>query len=350
MSDENVRLERVEQALSSEMTAKVMALWQQENAIIENTDERLTEIRALAWNGENLVGVASIGVMEHKGIRKPLFILRALVSSRVRQQGPAYLLYRSVVEWVEERFDDGTDTRAIGVYVEVEAVHMPEYGDIPCTFSHTHSQQNRPVAFNLVNITDQGFPQFIYFFENASLFDEGPIPPETVERGELLAGATVDFCWKKLTSADQQQIIGLWLSHGMFTTKEACMERLPQVAATAREEGTVVAVASIFRAEHPISKVNLIGIRAFSSPDARGSFYATKLFHCVFDELNRTYKDDPELQHYHGMGMAVQNDRLSKSVVRPRGKSGQTCLAGYAKDRQFRVRYFDDAFVKMSNT
>ena len=346
MNDSPVKLEEVNHPLPQPVAEQVLALWEQEEAVIEDKDERLGEIMVLAWADEKLVGIASTAVIVDEGIRKPLFILRALVDSRYRQQGLAYLLYQSVVEIAEQRFDSGEDIRAIGMYVEVEAQHVAGLKEFPCSFSHTHSTQNRSVQFNLVGFTDTGFPRFIYYFENASLFANGPVPPETEDKLAPEAGVTLKFCLNSLTEAEQQQIVGLWLTSGAIETREKALQRLPQVAAVAIENNKIVAVASVFTTPYEAARANLLAFRSFVSPDARGSYTATKLLNLVYQEINKRYKQDDGLKDLHGIVYVLQNDKLNKNVQRARGPDVKSCLAGYLNDLQLRIRYFDGAAVK----
>ena len=349
MNENTVHLEHVEQPLTKPVEDKILALWEQEQAIITDTEERMGEVLALAWDGDNLAGVASTAVVHHEGVDKPLFILRTLVNSMFRQQGVAYQLYQSVVEQLEERFDKGQDTRAIGVFVEVEAEHVKDMTEVPCSFSHNHSVQKRPMQFNLTGITQRGFPQYIYYFENASLITDGPVFHERAAKLAVEPGIELRFCWNKLTGAEQQQIVGLWLSHGVITDREACLKRLPQVAAVALEDGQVVAVSSIFKAPYETARVNLMGYRSFVSPDARGSFVATKLLNLVYEEFNSSYQEDPALREFQGIGYVLQNDGLNKSVQMARGPDVGSCLAGYMDDLQLRIKYFDGATVKLES-
>ena len=348
MSGNTLRVEQVEQPLDEQVADKITALWEREEAIVSDPKDRLTEVLALAWEGETLAGIASTGVMHHKGIDKPLFILRALVSSESRQQGAAYQLYQSAVEQVEERFDKGVDTRAIGVFVEVEAGFMPNRPEIVCSFSHTHSGQNRPVQFNLVGITEDGYPQYIYYFENASLFAEGPVLEEAVDKLAPDPGLKLSFCWNKMNSAEQQQVIGLWLGWKVIADRESCIARLPQVAALAWENGTIVGVASTFKAPYETAKTSFMGFRSFVSPDAKASFIATKLLDLVYQEFNKVYSQDPILKDMHGIAYVLQNDQLNKNVHMARGPDVASCLAGYLDNLQLRVRYFDGASIKTS--
>lgn len=347
MNENSINIVSVEQPLEESVVQKIDALWDSEDAVVPDKEERLSEIVALAWAGESLAGIASTAVIHHEGIDKPLFILRALVGSPFRLQGVVYELYRYVVELVEARFDSGEDTRAIGVFVEVEAEHIHDMKEIPCSFSHDHSVQKRPVQFNLVSITDRGFPQYIYYFENASLFADGPVIEERENKLAPEPGTSLSFCWNKLSSAEQQQIMGLWISSGVITDREACLRRLPQVAALAREDDQIVAVASIFQTPYEAAKANLMGFRSFVSPDAKGSYIATKLLSLVYEEFNKTYTEDPALKDIHGIAYLLQNDSLNKNVRMARGPDVASCLAGYIDKLQLRIKYFDGANIKI---
>ncbi|MEM1113056.1 MAG: hypothetical protein AAGI11_14185 [Pseudomonadota bacterium] len=347
MNSDAIRLEEVQQPLQQPLRDDILALWEREQAVIPAIEERLAEVVAVAWSGDALAGVASTGVVQHPGIKQPLFFMRAMVGSDYRKQGLAYLLHRRVVEIMEDRFDRGEDTRAIGVYVEVERAHVQSLEEAFCSFSHVHSEQNRPVQFNLSGFTDDGFPQYIYYFEHASLIQQGPVIEPPSQRAELIEGAEIRFCLNELTSAQQQQIIGLWLTYGMLPDRDACLKRLPQVLAVALEHGAIIGVASAFTTELEDLRAKMLGYRTFVSPDAKGGFYGTKLLAMVMDELNRRAKTEPQLKDIQGVAIALQNENLNKNVTRPRGGDVGTSLVGYLGDRQLRVIYFDGATVKM---
>jgi GNAT superfamily N-acetyltransferase len=345
MNENTVRIEHVEQPLSVQVSAKIVALWKHEDAVISDHDERLSEVVALAWDGDILAGVSSAGVILHDGVDQPLFTLRTIVSSGFRRQGISYQLYHFVVELLEERFDRGEDTRGIGFVVDVEAVSMINLKEVFCSFSHTHSVQNRPVQFNLVGITESGYPQFIYYFEHASLFADGPVFEAAVDKLAPDPGLDLNFCWNKLTSAEEQQIIGLWLSWGVIADRESCLARLPQVAALAWEDGKIV--ASIFKTPYETAKTSLMGFRSFVSPDAKGAFVATKLLDFIYQEFNKIYLEHPVLKDMHGMAYVLQNDQLNKNVHMARGPDVGSCLAGYIEKLQLRVKYFEGASIKI---
>jgi hypothetical protein len=83
------------------------------------------------------------------------------------------------------------------------------------------------------------------------------------------------------------------------------------------------------------------------SPDASGSFIATKLLDLVYQEFNKRYPEDPGLKDLQGVAYVLQNDHLNKNVHRARGPDVLSCLTGYIDDLQLRVRYFDQASVKV---
>jgi len=350
MSDHDIRIEQIEQPLTPSLIAKITALWDHEGAVIADRHQRLSQVLLLAWAGETLAGVSSIKVTHHSGIDKPLFIQRGIVGAEFRRQGVSYLLYQATVETLEDRFDQGLDTRAIGVFVEVEADLAAELPSIFCSFSHTHSKQNRPVESNLVGITEEGYPHYIYYFKNASLFMAGPSTEERIDKlADDGSGTTLQFCWRTLTSAQEEGLIDLWLSSGVINDRETCLERLPQVAALALDGEKIVGIGSIFDASFSAARANVLGFRSFISPDARGSLLATKLLNRVFHELNKTYADDPTLKNKHGIAYVLQNDDLNKSVHLARSPLTNGCLAGYINGLQLRLKYFDGASIDMTD-
>ncbi|QFU74444.1 hypothetical protein EY643_01560 [Halioglobus maricola] len=347
MSESAVRLENVVHPLAPSVQEQVLSLWEKEKVKIEDKDERLREIVLLAWDGDELLGIASLGIYRHPGIEQSLFTLRALVRAESRQQGLSYQMYQAAVERVEERFDAGEDIRGIGVYVEVEAALIADLAEARCTFAHTHSVQARKVQFNLVGISKAGRPQYIYYFENASLFSDGPVLEEKMDKLAADADLELRFCWQALSPAEQQQIIGMWMSYGVVGDRESCMQRLPQVAAIALEEGEIVGISSVFQTTYDEAKATFLGFRSFVSPNAKSSFIATKLLNLVYDEFNKSYRDDNALQGIHGVAYVLQNDGLNKNVRMARGPDVGSCLIGYLDKLQLRTKYFDGASVKL---
>ena len=334
--------------ISTLQAEHVNELWRAEEAVIDDVAQRLSEVRALAYAEDVLIAVGSLHLMNHNATGKPVYACAAIVSSEFRSQGLATDIYQSIIESAEEQFDAGTDTSAIGIFIEWQAAVARTWEETICSFSFEHSKQQRPMQLNLTGITEDGLPQYVYYFKNASLFTKGPVfeDERNLESGQS-ATSDFSFCWQSLTHQEQEAVTDLWLSHGVIKDRESCQRRLPDVAGLARIGEKIVGIASVFKAPYEPANAMFMGYRSFVSPDARGGFTATRLLKHTYSEFNRIYGESNTIDNMHGMAYVLQNDKLNRSVHKPMGPDVGSFLIGYINDMQMRVKYFDGAKARL---
>ena len=348
MVEPTTKILDVHRPITGSEAEDIKALWNTENVVVDDVTTRLSEIRTLAYAGDVLVGAGALNLMNHNATGKRVYNCRIIVSSKYRSQQVAPDMYRRMIESAEEQFDAGTDTDAIGVFIEWQAGLVSNWEGTMCSFSFEHSTQPRAMQLNLTGITDNGLPQYIYYFENASLFSTGPVFEEkrSLDSDET-ATISLSFCWQNLTGKEQDAVTTLWLTNGVIKDRELCQRRLPDVAALARIGNEIVGVASIFQAPYEPANAVFLGYRSFVSPRARGGFTATRLLKHTYAELNKIYEESESIKHLQGIAYVLQNDKLNRRVHKPMGPDVRSFLIGYLKEMQMRVRYFDGAKVSL---
>jgi hypothetical protein len=342
-------LKEATQPLDLQTAETVRNFWMAEGAPIKDVEERLGEVRILAYVNDELAGVGTLHMRALEVLQCNLLGTRVFVGADYRRAGGAHLITQALVKSMERQFNDRDNIDAIGAVVVSEAKFSLDDDRAPCQWGYPEEQDGPRIEFNLFKVTSDGRPQYVYYFENASLFEQGPVVEPIGNRLKPNSDSiTLTFNWGHLTEAQANQVIGLWLGHGVMESREACLKRLPQVAALAWQGERVVGIASLFEVPYEPARAQFYGFRSFIAPEARGGSTATRLLDVVYTSLNTRYLQGELSEEFHGVAFVLQNERLNKQVHRPMGRDIRSVFIGFLNDMQLRVRYFDGATIARS--
>ena len=345
---DKITIEQVEQPLDESLTSAIKSFWIEQDAGVADLDQRLSEVKMIARCDGEIAGVLTATLVKPTLLTYPLINCRLLIGEKFRQENLAYTLHQRAVQQFESDFNAGLDTSAIGVLAVTEAKFVLASGEARCRWGYPVDENGPLIEFNLFGVKSDGRPQYVHFFEHASLFAEGPVvePPKT-RLQDKDPDIRLTFTWGKLTEQEAQQVLGLWLANGVMKSREACLERLPQVAALAWKGDRVVGVASLFEVPYEPANAEFYGYRSFISPEARGSASATKLLNLTYEELNKLSQAGALPSSFHGIAYVLQNEQLNKHVHKPMGPDLRSVFIGFLDNMQLRVKYFDGAKVQL---
>lgn len=346
MRDIKFTLKDLEHPLDTATAKALSTFWIEEEAPVDDIDTRLKEARLLALVDGKIAGVATAYLTTPKALGCPVYAVRTFVGKAFRRSRGAHLLTKAFVEKAEELFNTSADISALGVMASVEVAHIASGDPVACRWGYPHEDGTPHIEFNLFKLTRDGRPQYVHFFEHASLFADGPVVESKIDR---IDGADdslrLTFALGSLSEPDAQQVLGLWLGNGVMETREAALQRLPQVAALAWQGDRIVGVASVFEVPHEPVNAKFFGFRSFISPEARGGSAATRLLNLVFDNLEQKIEAGAISADFHGVAYVLQNERLNKQVHKPMGPNLRSVFIGYLNDMQLRVKYFKSAKI-----
>lgn len=345
---DKLTIEEAKQPLEESLASAIKSFWIEQDAGVDDLDQRLSEVKMIARCDGEIAGVLTATLVKPTLLTYPLINCRLMVGEKFRRDNLAYRLHQRAVQQLEHNFNAGRDTSAIGVLAVTEAKFVLASGEARCRWGYEETDSGPLIEFNLFGVKPDGRPQYVHFFEHASLFAEGPVVEPTKTR---LQNEDTDirltFTWGKLTEQESQQVLGLWLANGVMKSREACLERLPQVAALAWKGDRVVGVASLFEVPYEPANAEFYGYRSFISPEARGGATATKLLNLTYEELNKLSQAGNLPSSFHGIAYVLQNEQLNKHVHKPMGPDVRSVFIGFLDKMQLRVKYFDGAKVQL---
>lgn len=350
MSEKTAEVQTVTQPLDHNTREGILKLWENEQAVIDDPEARLAQVTFVAYAAGELVGITSAKLIHEQNTRQPLYALRALVGKDWRQQSLAYDLLAHSIEQRGNAFADGSDLSAVGLLFELEASFVLNRPTLESSKTYHFSVNKTPKTFHFIGFDDRGIGEFVHYFPGAKIMGmarKSPsIKPQTIApapelRHELVHG--------NLTEEQQDKLIKLWLSAGVLPNRDACLARLPQVAALAYNADSVVGVGSLFPVVVPHLRAELLGYRSFISAEVRGGQTATELLNVIFEERNRQFANNDVNTALPGIAYSLQNAQLNASVVELISPRSGFILAGFDKEgRQIRVRYFDGATITLT--
>ena len=345
---DKLTIEEAKQPLEESLASAIKSFWIEQDAGVDDLDQRLSEVKMIARCDGEIAGVLTATLVKPTLLTYPLINCRLMVGEKFRRDNLAYRLHQRAVQQLEHNFNAGRDTSAIGVLAVTEAKFVLASGEARCRWGYEETDSGPLIEFNLFGVKPDGRPQYVHFFEHASLFAEGPVVEPTKTR---LQNEDTDirltFTWGKLTEQESQQVLGLWLANGVMKSREACLERLPQVAALAWKGDRVVGVASLFEVPYEPANAEFYGYRSFISPEARGGATATKLLNLTYEELNKLSQAGNLPSSFYGIAYVLQNEQLNKHVHKPMGPDVRSVFIGFLDKMQLRVKYFDGAKVQL---
>ena len=345
---DKLTIEEAKQPLEESLASAIKSFWIEQDAGVDDLDQRLSEVKMIARCDGEIAGVLTATLVKPTLLTYPLINCRLMVGEKFRRDNLAYRLHQRAVQQLEHNFNAGRDTSAIGVLAVTEAKFVLASGEARCRWGYEETDSGPLIEFNLFGVKPDGRPQYVHFFEHASLFAEGPVVEPTKTRlQDKDNDIRLTFTWGKLTEQESQQVLGLWLANGVMTSREACLERLPQVAALAWKGDRVVGVASLFEVPYEPANAEFYGYRSFISPEARGGATATKLLNLTYEELNKLSQAGNLPSSFHGIAYVLQNEHLNKHVHKPMGPDVRSVFIGFLDKMQLRVKYFDGAKVQL---
>ncbi len=116
-------IETVWQSLSPEQEAEITSLWLEHQALPneEQAKARLPQVALIARDHEGqVIGVSSAYEQLNPQLNNYFYYVRAFVSPTARRSSLATDMLCTLKELFEGRFRDGQNTRAIGLFMELE--------------------------------------------------------------------------------------------------------------------------------------------------------------------------------------------------------------------------------------
>lgn len=100
----------------------VIAMWISEGALgPEDARRRARDVILVAVDRDDgVVGVSTAWLQDNPALRMPLWNYRTFVAREHREGDIAFLLLHSTRDHLRERYEAGTDTRALGIVFEVQ--------------------------------------------------------------------------------------------------------------------------------------------------------------------------------------------------------------------------------------
>jgi hypothetical protein len=155
----------------------------------------------------------------------------------------------------------------------------------------------------------------------------------------------IDNVWKDKTEALQNEIIELWMTHGVLTREQAT-ERVKQVFCVGRESsGKIVGVSTVYPQFNNQLENSFYYYRTFVAPDHRQTLLGTDLLMYTRNYLNDLFVKGDNTR-FIGMIVEVENEYLKKywnDGVWP--KSGFIYIGKNNRGAHVRVYYFEGARI-----
>ena len=350
MSEKTAEVQAITQPLDHNTRDEILKLWANEQAVIDDPEDRLTEVAFVAYAAGELVGITSKKLIRESNTGQPLYALRALVSKDWRQQSLAYDLLAHSINARGNAFADGSDLSAVGLLFELEASFIINRPILESSKTYHFSASKVPTTFHFIGFDQRGIGEFVHYFPGAKIMGIPRKPlgikPQNTSPAPKLRHELVDG---DLTEDQQEKLIALWLDAGVLPNRDACLARIPQVAALAYNADSIVGVGSVFPVLVPQLRAELLGYRSFISTEVRGSQTATELLNVIFEDRNRRFANSDHSSQLPGIAYSLQNAQLNASIVDLISPRSGFILAGFDKEgRQIRVRYFDGAKVTVA--
>jgi hypothetical protein len=155
----------------------------------------------------------------------------------------------------------------------------------------------------------------------------------------------IDNVWEDKTEDLQNEIIELWMSHGVLSLEQA-KERVKQVFCIGRDRsGNIVGVGTIYPQFNNQLENSFYYFRSFVAPDHRQALLATNLLKFTRDNLNEAFVKGVNTR-FIGMLVEVENEYIKK--YRNHGVWPNTGFVYIGKNNRgdhLRVYYFEGARI-----
>jgi hypothetical protein len=155
----------------------------------------------------------------------------------------------------------------------------------------------------------------------------------------------IDNVWEDKTEALQNEIVELWIFHGVLTREQAT-ERVKQVFCVGRDQsGKIAGVATVYPQFNHQLENSFYYYRTFVAPDHRQTLLGTDLLMFTRDALNEAFVKGVNTR-FIGMIVEVENEYLKKyrnDGVWP--KSGFIYIGKNNRGAHVRVYYFEGARI-----
>ena len=326
------------------LRSKIKALWALADVTIANPEQRLSEIRAVAWQGDLLVAVSSCAAVREPNTQQLLWDTRALVHPDYRAHKLVSHLFDFLIENLEQQWLSGRSPTVMGILLALEAVQFQNDG-MPLSNTRVPPFPGSGKFFFDVGQMPNGARVMVCYFAGAKFCWPGEVSPRQSAPVKISAAALPSaFVYNNVDATLAEQLIQFWLDEGALSDREHCMSRLPQVAAVCRDGDAIAAVASIFpgKIEHLGAQLNVL--RVFVGKRHRQRHLALGMVNTVFEGLNQSFKERRQLPQYPGMVFSIQNTAVGGWIDNADAPRTGFCLAGFdAAGNQLRLRWFDGA-------
>lgn len=341
---DGIDYELLETAPDEVLRSKISALWTLAGVTIPDPEQRLNEVRAVAWQGENLIAVSSCARTREPNTQQILWDIRGLVHPDFRSHKVISLLAYALMEQLEQGWHAGKDPAVIGIMLALEAAqfhedHMPMSGSRQTPFNATSK------FFFEVGQLASGTRIGVYYFPGSYFCYPGentPRQPAPVSVSE--ASLPAEFVYQRIDTSLAELIIQFWLAEGALLDREHCLSRLPQVAAVCRDGDRIVAVASVFPGIVEQLGCQLYVLRVFVGQAYRQQHLALGLIAEIYAGLNEAFSAGQLEPRLPGMVMSIHHAGVSGRITNAYAPRVGFALAGFdSAGNQLRLRWFEAA-------
>ncbi|MEM1113055.1 MAG: hypothetical protein AAGI11_14180 [Pseudomonadota bacterium] len=319
-------------------------LWRQEQAGIENVEERLSQIR---WVGRDedgtLAGVCSSQV--EKGVFNSQYFhaMRVLVGKPYRQNLLAFELLAHMVEDLHVQRQGKGQIGPVGVKAIIQSSIVAERGAIHCTRTFQFPVNKIPYTFLLSGFTSRKHPEYCCYFPDDGDSAKAVLARWAADSEAFSKEASIVALGD--TSPESDWHAALALTAGGTESGGVSRElQTPHYRKlyTLTHNGQLQAVCELVPREVPEINARLLGLHLHAAPEAAEVDLLACLAREVFEQLNQP--GQPSAADAAGLFL-VYTSRTGLPIVCP-----VTGFHLHGVDRQgqeLRVRFFEEIKVKV---
>jgi uncharacterized protein (DUF488 family) len=155
----------------------------------------------------------------------------------------------------------------------------------------------------------------------------------------------IDNVWENKPESLQNEIIELWMSHGVLSQEQAA-ERIKQVFCVGRDQsGKIAGVGTVYPQFNKQLENSFYYYRSFVAPDHRSNQLATSLLNFTRENMNEAFVKGVNTRCI-GMLVEVENEMLKNywnQAVWP--YTGFVYIGKNNRGDHVRINYFDGARI-----
>jgi hypothetical protein len=161
-----IKIENVWQQVTPEIKQEVIRFWSSEGASLneEVAAERANQLVLLARDPEgNIIGVCTAYITYISNLANHLFYYRSLIARKYRQHGLAKNLLIEAGKFFNRLFQEGKETKAIGIFLEIENQELKKYNQAVWT-------DGGAINFYFIGSNNEGSYIRVFYFENTFIY------------------------------------------------------------------------------------------------------------------------------------------------------------------------------------